>query len=119
MTIDNDPRTTAELVAEMNRLFKEHLEYLYEDFGNQAVSMTAATVSIYGESGKGHWRAVKIIETLGDYGYLEITGNKRRRVTFTDSGREMIEASSGPSATKSVYDCDLDDPIGRFGPSRY
>ena len=96
MKTDSDPRTTAELAAEVTRLCADKLWFLAVAFGDKTVSMTDATQALWGESGRGHPRAVRIIETLGEYGYLSITGNKRRRVTFTEKGRELLSGPSRP-----------------------
>jgi len=87
---DNDPRTTAELVEIMTQKFRDNLEYLVLDCGDKSITMTDATESIWGSSGRGAARAVRIIETLAEYGYLEITGRKKRRVTFTAKGHELV-----------------------------
>jgi hypothetical protein len=83
-------KTTAELEAEMLRLFQNHLEFLAEDCGDKFISMTAATGSIWGTSGKGHPRAVRIIETLAEYGYLEIQGSGKRQVKVSSKGHELL-----------------------------
>ena len=90
MTIDSDPRTTEELRAEMTRLFKDHLEFLVEDCGSKSITMTDATESIWGSSGRGAPKAVRIIETLGEYGLVTITGGKRRRVQVSAKGLALV-----------------------------
>ena len=98
MKTDTDPRTTVELKAEMTKLFKENLEFLVDDTSNGSITMTDATESIWGSSGRGNPRAVRIIETLAEYGYLKITGGKRRRVEMTEPGLDL--ATSLPLLTK-------------------
>ena len=87
---DNDPRTTAELEIAMTAKFKEFLAYFEADAGDSTMTMTDATETIYGSSGRGNPRAVRILETLAEYGYLAITGSKKRLVRITDAGRGLL-----------------------------
>jgi hypothetical protein len=84
-------KTTAEMKTEMVRLFKENLEFLSRDCFDRPITMTAATVSIFGTSGRGNRTAVRIIETLAEYGYIEIHGNKKRTVRLSESGRDLAK----------------------------
>ena len=63
-----------------------------EDCGDRWISMTAATESIWGTSGRGNPKAVRIIETLGEYGLVEIKGNKSRKVQVSAKGHELLKS---------------------------
>ncbi len=86
MPTDNDPRTTEQLTAEAHRLMREMCQWLVSGIGDRTVSMTDATEAIHGSSGRGSPRAVKIIETLGQFGYVTITGKRTRTVKLTETG---------------------------------
>ena len=92
MPSDNDPRSTEELKAVAFGMMKEYVEYLANDCGDHPISMTAATESIFGTSGRGSSRAVRIIETLSRYGFVTITGNKKRRVVVSKRGHELLNS---------------------------
>ncbi len=77
---DGDPRTTEQIREDL----KSRLEFWIEPFTTelkpgQEVPMTKATEMIFGGSGRGSPKAVKIIETLAQYGGLKIRKAGRAR----------------------------------------
>lgn len=87
--MDNDPRTTEELKAEATRRMEEYAGTLRFDIRDGIVSMTDATEAVWGSSGRGNPKAVRIIETLEEYGYVSIKKQGRARwVRLTAKGLE-------------------------------
>jgi len=80
--------SAAELIARADRKLHEAAQMLAAGFGDKTVSMTEATVALFGTSGRGHWRAVREIEVLAEYGFVRIDGSAggKRTVTLTPKG---------------------------------
>lgn len=89
-----DKMSTAELMSEAERRARGTAVTLFESIGDKVVSMTEATVGIWGHSGRGAPRAVRIIEILAEYGYVEIAGRKQRKVRVTDKARAASAAAN-------------------------
>ena len=103
--IDNDPRTTDEIRHDLMTRAIDFLSYFYADAGSRSLSMTAATETIYGTSGRGNPRAVRILETLASLRMLQIDGAKKRTVRITQKGIDLIGTDS---ARWTEFKADMD-----------
>lgn len=85
--------------------FAGYVECYLERNGKTDCSMTDATGAIHGTSGRGNPTAVRLIEAVAEFGYLNITNTNRRNRRVSRTAKPIpLEAFSAEDRRWAMMD---------------